>query len=286
VTTFNEPTGEAWVRTVNRRLAQLERIPHAATVSASDLTADTSVTFEADVLMSSGTTSDPSLSMQDTETRLFAEEDSPLDPFMHEEYDEIIPVEAQTDLSYAPVTPTDPIIEPRATGVAVIWDGEGAGGEAIPVNLLLVEVHRSLDPTFTPDQATYCGSFLDAGLIDFNDQTFDIPWYYRFVLLTNDGRRSTPSNPVEAIARRLSAEEVGFSAGDIDHDGAIGSAGTTRNNYATNPRLLNHSGGVFAEWVGVVWIIDGGSPAGPQYSNVDGGSPSDTGTGTLDGGTP
>lgn len=294
MTTFTEPTGEQWVRAVNKRLALLERIPRGGgTVSADDLSAGTSVAFEADVLMSSGTLSDPSLAMQDTEERIYAEDDPQSDPYLHEEYD-ALPDEGRTDLNYNPVTPTDPIIESKTGGVSVVWDGHGAGGEAIPVNLLLVEVHRSTDEQFIPDQTTYAGSLLDAGYIDFFDQEYEVPWYYRFVLLTNDGRRSTYTNAVLAVAHKVQPGEVGFSALDIDYDGAIGTAGTARTNYATNPRMKRQGvSTTFVEWTGVIWlddqfdsVLDGGSPSTPLYSGVDGGSPSDTFTEIIDGGVP
>jgi hypothetical protein len=74
VTTFTEPTGGAWIREVNRRLAILERLPHrgasvAATVEGPTSVADTpsanmSVAFEADAISSSGTNSDPSLTTE------------------------------------------------------------------------------------------------------------------------------------------------------------------------------------------------------------------------------
>lgn len=234
MTTFTEPTGEAWVRQVNKRLAQLERLPHGgsggggtATISAADLTTETSVAFAADVLTTSGQQPDPSLAdppkmalLPDTETGIV------VDPYLIEDYDDVVPVEGSyTQLQYAPVVPSTPYIESRATGLAVIWDGMGAGNEAMPVNLLLVEVHRSTEgPDFEPTEQTYAGSFLDAGLIMFSDQEYEVQWWYRFVLVTTDGLRSSPSDATDGTAHKISPDEVGFSASDIDFDGAIASA--------------------------------------------------------------
>lgn len=300
MTTFQEQTGEAWIRSVNKRLAQLERLPHSVTasVAASELSAGTSASFEADVIMSSGTTSDVSLAMQDSEERYYSvtDDEGVLDPFLHEEYGEV-PPEGQTDLSFAPVTPSDPLIEQRTGGVAVIWDGLGADGEAMPANMMLIEVHRSLSQDFDPDEATYCGSFLDAGVIVFADQEYEVQWWYRLLMLSMDGRRSTPTNAVEGTAQKVQSTEVAFSATDIDFDGAIQAAhaaainAAARTNYSTNPNLAQHTGSVFAEWVGMVWIedqftatVDGGAAPDGLYPVIDGGTASSTFTETLDGG--
>lgn len=309
MTTFTEQTGEGWVRSVNKRLAQLERLPRAGivmtdtgatgTLTASSLSADTSVAFEADVLMVGGETSDPSVGTYVGDLLVGESEDgTSVDPFLIEDYDDY-PASEFTPLSSAPVTPSDPVIEQRTGGVAVIWDGSGAGGTAIPVNMLMVEVHRSTNEFFDPDEATYCGSFLDAGVIVFADQEYEVQWWYRFLLLTTDGTRSTPTNPVEGTAHKISQFEVGFSASEIDFDGAIESAknaainAAARTNYSTNPSLLNHSGAVLAEWVGMEWfaggidgVVDGGSAGTSTYpATIDGGTASSTFDSTLDGGS-
>lgn len=222
MTTFNELTGEAWMRSVSKRLSQLERLPRSnGSVAASTL--DTNATFEADSLMSSGLLADPSLVGAAPVTVDEAGEDV-LDPFMIEDYDPVVPVEARTDLQFTAPTPSLPIVESRTGSVAVSWDGLCAGGTAPPVNLLLVEVHRSIDSLFEPDESTYAGSFLDSGLITYMDQTFEVSWFYRFVLLTTDGERSTATDAVEGIAHKIETTEVGFSASEIDFDGVIAAA--------------------------------------------------------------
>jgi hypothetical protein len=130
------------------------------------------------------------------------------DSYRHEDYDRPV-ADAYTDLNYSPVTPSDPFVESRAGSVAVTWDGLGSGGEAMPVNLYRVEIHRSVEgAAFVTDATTYAATLYIAGTHVFSDQTYGVEWWYKLVTLDQAGLRSTDSAAMPGTANRIVGADI------------------------------------------------------------------------------
>jgi hypothetical protein len=124
------------------------------------------------------------------------------------------------------VMPSAPLCSTATQAVSVTWDGRGAGFEAIPANFALIEIHRSTDEFFDADRAvTLVGVMTLPGSIVFTDQTYNTPYYYRFVLKTTDGRRSQQSETGIGIASTIGLVDLDDAAIDEIQQEAIDQAG-------------------------------------------------------------
>lgn len=129
---------------------------------------------------------------------------------------------------YDPVVPSDPIIEQKAGAVSVTWDGTGAGGEVMPGNFDVLEIHRDTDINFEPYDGSRVGALTKAGTVTFTDQTYDLFYYYKFVMVNREGYASAPSAPVLGVATRVGGSDL--TADSIDGKtitGATIQTGTT-----------------------------------------------------------
>lgn len=122
----------------------------------------------------------------------------------------------ESDLT-PPPAPSTPDLSPYLGQLRIRWDGLGAGGSPMPLDLDRVEVHLSQANNFAPSSATLYDQFATiAGERIATDLTYGVGYYVRLVAVDVTGNRSVPSATASAVPSKVVADDV-FA-------GAIGTA--------------------------------------------------------------
>lgn len=211
----------------------------------------------------------------------------------------------------SPPVPSVAVVEPVLGGVRIAWDGAFADGQPVPLDLSRVQVHVLTSfsgqpdprwPTTTIEAAS--GASVTVAVNHYG------PVWVRLIAVNTSGIPSTPSDAVQATARRAASEDLGhgvvhrenvaagaISADLLDADAINGKiiTGATVQTATEGPRVVLNSArlraiGTNGSAIGmepndaypyIYWSsVDGSNQA---YINVSGTSPSDANIGINSG---
>lgn len=148
----------------------------------------------------------------------------------------------------APAQPSTPTAVPYLGQVRLFWDGKTVGGGAMPVDLVVCEIHMSTTSiTFTPTSATLVDVFYPGGgYYTITDLPYGTTHYFRLVAVDKVGNRSPSSTgtsvvPVQAADGDIATVSIGkLIAGTLSADMTVSARVKTAN---TGARVeLNSSG--------------------------------------------
>jgi hypothetical protein len=121
-----------------------------------------------------------------------------------------------------PPAVSSPIVQPIPAGLNVVWDGQMAGGIALPTNFAAVQVHMSLTNGFTPSTATLQGTLTTSGTFPINGLVPGTTYYIVFLLQDEAGNTGDMSSQVFGIAAVLpSAYISALTASMLGHLGVL-----------------------------------------------------------------